>query len=210
MESRAESVLRAAISLAKRDQVEAVETDHVLRACLLSLSRFGIVRLGGLVIDLEDLGIDWMDAAATSKEDQPKAGYSANTVALIDRASAICRADRAGRLQLVHLLAAFAGTVSSDLMAQLARRGIDSAAWRAALADLDAPTAGASAGTVAIPAEYVSPEQAAEILGVHHQTIRGYIRSGKLPALRIAGERAVRIRRQSLDRLLEPVEATES
>jgi excisionase family DNA binding protein len=35
--------------------------------------------------------------------------------------------------------------------------------------------------------EYLTPEQAADVLGVHVQTVRGYVRSGKLPASRLAG-----------------------
>jgi excisionase family DNA binding protein len=54
-----------------------------------------------------------------------------------------------------------------------------------------------------------SPDEAAEFLGVHTQTIRGYIRTGKLPALRLAGERALRIRREDLLALLEPYEPEE-
>ena len=47
--------------------------------------------------------------------------------------------------------------------------------------------------------------QAAEALGVHVQTLRAYVRSGKLPAHRLAGERAIRIRRPDLEKLLEPL-----
>ena len=46
---------------------------------------------------------------------------------------------------------------------------------------------------------------AAEALSIHVQTLRAYVRSGKLPALRLAGERAIRIRRQDLETVLEPL-----
>jgi excisionase family DNA binding protein len=48
-------------------------------------------------------------------------------------------------------------------------------------------------------------DQAADFLGVHHQTLRGYIKSGKLPAYRLAGEKVLRIKRDDLIALLEPV-----
>jgi excisionase family DNA binding protein len=48
-------------------------------------------------------------------------------------------------------------------------------------------------------------DQAAEFLGVHHQTLRGYIKTGKLPAYRLAGEKVLRIKRDDLMALLEPV-----
>jgi excisionase family DNA binding protein len=50
-----------------------------------------------------------------------------------------------------------------------------------------------------------SPEEAAEYLGVHVQTVRGWIRSGRLKASRLAGQRALRIRASDLGSILEPV-----
>lgn len=54
-----------------------------------------------------------------------------------------------------------------------------------------------------------SPEEAAEYFGVHVQTIRGWIRSGRLKASRLAGQRALRIRASDLGSLLEPVDPSE-
>ena len=51
--------------------------------------------------------------------------------------------------------------------------------------------------------QFFSPNEVADFLGVHAQTIRGYIRTGKLSALRLAGERALRIKREDLIALLE-------
>ena len=51
--------------------------------------------------------------------------------------------------------------------------------------------------------EYLTPEEAAEALGIHVQTMRAYIRSGRLPAFRLAGERAIRILRSDLEKVLE-------
>ena len=51
-----------------------------------------------------------------------------------------------------------------------------------------------------------SPEEAAEYLGVHVQTVRGWIRSGRLRASRLAGQRALRIRASDLLEVLEPIE----
>jgi excisionase family DNA binding protein len=53
--------------------------------------------------------------------------------------------------------------------------------------------------------EYLTPEEAAEAFGIHVQTMRGYIRSGRLPAFRVAGERVIRIRREDLEQVLEPL-----
>ena len=51
-----------------------------------------------------------------------------------------------------------------------------------------------------------SPEEAAEYLGVHVQTVRAWIRSGRLKASRLAGQRALRIRASELNSILEPVD----
>ena len=42
---------------------------------------------------------------------------------------------------------------------------------------------------------------------MHPQTVRNYIRAGKLPAYRLAGERFIRVLRRDLMGLLEPVDA---
>lgn len=51
-----------------------------------------------------------------------------------------------------------------------------------------------------------SPEEAADYLGVHVQTVRTWIRSGRLPASRLAGQRALRIRASDIAKVLEPVD----
>lgn len=56
------------------------------------------------------------------------------------------------------------------------------------------------------PAEKLySTEEAAEYLGVHVQTVRAWIRSGKLPASRLAGQKSIRIREGDLQSVLEPI-----
>ena len=60
------------------------------------------------------------------------------------------------------------------------------------------------------PAEKLySPEEAAEYLGIHVQTVRGWIRSGRLKASRLTGQRALRIAASDLQSILEPVDPAE-
>ncbi|MCC7363525.1 MAG: helix-turn-helix domain-containing protein [Dehalococcoidia bacterium] len=54
-----------------------------------------------------------------------------------------------------------------------------------------------------------STDEAAEHLGVHVQTIRSWIRSGKLPAARLAGMKSIRIRESDLEAVLEPIKPSE-
>ena len=51
-----------------------------------------------------------------------------------------------------------------------------------------------------------SPEEAAEYLQVHVQTVRAWIRSGRLRAKRLAGQRALRITASDLASVMEPLE----
>jgi len=115
----------------------------------------------------------------------------------------------------VHMLVAFAAE-DEGMMGELKRTyGFTSAQWRAALVDWQPPTrspAGPGSNGAAKDGRrqelqdkmLLSPDEAAELLGVHTQTVRGYIRDGKLRAHRVAGERAIRIRRKDLLALLEP------
>jgi excisionase family DNA binding protein len=65
-------------------------------------------------------------------------------------------------------------------------------------------------GRAAVPApveeKLFSPEEAADYLGGHVQTVRGWIRSGRLRASRLAGQRALRIAASDIQSVLEPVD----
>lgn len=56
------------------------------------------------------------------------------------------------------------------------------------------------------PDRLYTPEEAADYLGVHVQTVRAWIRSGRLRASRLTGQRALRIRAADLQSVLEPVD----
>jgi excisionase family DNA binding protein len=52
----------------------------------------------------------------------------------------------------------------------------------------------------------MKPEEVADYLGVHPQTVRLWIRSGRLPARRVAGLRALRVRASDVEGLLQPLD----
>jgi excisionase family DNA binding protein len=56
----------------------------------------------------------------------------------------------------------------------------------------------------------LSPEQVAAYLQVHVHTVRAWIRAGRLPARRVAGLRALRIRFSDVETLLRPVDEPEA
>jgi len=61
-------------------------------------------------------------------------------------------------------------------------------------------------GAVSEPLErLMSPEEVAEYLRVNVQTVRSWIRSGKLAARRVAGLRALRVRFADVVELLKPI-----
>jgi len=199
----AESAALFAVALAKKRGLREVTTDELLLGCLHAVSQFGIVQLGAWTIDLEEFGVDWLDRP---EKNGKKVAYSQGVVDVFDLAARIAKSDESA-IHVEHLLAAFAGQ-ETGLMRELKRsHGITSTGWRAAIARLAPPRANENTSPSLTGAvhDYLSPEEAAEALGVHVQTLRAYVRSGKLPAHRLAGERAIRIRRPDLEKLLEPL-----
>jgi excisionase family DNA binding protein len=53
-------------------------------------------------------------------------------------------------------------------------------------------------------------KQAAETIGVHENTIRLWIKSGTLPAYRLAGTKIIRVTRAAIDELKTPAQDGES
>ena len=198
-----------AITQAKRRGLEEITPDELLLGCLRVISQFGIVTFGRWTFDLEALGVDWMEHP---ERKGAKPAYSQAVVDVFDRAVRIAKADaptsERAAIRIDHLLVALWS--ETGLMDELRNaHGMTSAEWRAAAVQLSGTR---QAREVEAPQEkretsrdYLSPEQAAEALGLHAQTVRAYIRSGKLPAMRVAGERAIRIRREDLEKVLEPL-----
>lgn len=207
--SDTEQAAAFAIALAKKRNRSEVGPDELLLGCFQVLARLGVVQIGSWTFDLEDLGVDWLDAPPKSTT---KVAYSQPTVDLFDRAARIATADGSSALRVFHLLAAFAFE-NEGLMGDLKRSfGITNSAWRAAVAGTriarfgkDASVSGEDGSEGNNQSEYLTPEEAAEALSIHVQTVRAYVRSGKLPALRLAGERVIRIRRADLETVLEPL-----
>jgi excisionase family DNA binding protein len=214
--------IRSAIKRAKRRKSSKVTGDDLLMGLLQVIARFDIVQIGPLTIDLEELGGALGDASQdkTDKIHNQKVVYSSDAVVVFERAAHIARRDNSPKVGLVHLLVAFAYE-DNGLMAQLKEKyGFSGMEWRSALSkwqpiSFDKGQAGSEIGAGRkSPMEFnqkqfFSPDEAAEFLDVHTQTIRGYIRTGKLPALRLAGERALRIQRDDLLALLEPYKPEE-
>ncbi len=146
--------------------------------CLRTISQFGIVELGGWHIDLEAPGFDWL---ADGEQKRQKLAYSQEVVDLLDLAAKIARASGSAAVRVQDLLVAYAGH-EGDLMGRLKSQfGFTSAQWRAAVAAIG-PAQDASAfplegkAVQTLEREYLTPEEAAEILSIHVQTVRGHVR----------------------------------
>jgi excisionase family DNA binding protein len=222
MEDLTSVAIRFAIKCGKRRKSSKVTKDDLLMGLLQTIARFDIVQIGPLTIDLEEFGGVPGEALQDDTEEtrKQKVAYSSNAVAVFDRAARIARKDNSPKVELVHLLVAF--TYEEDgLMAKLKERySFSGAQWRSALSKWhpvsltkEQSSAEVSEGRKSqvelSQKQFFSPDEAAEFLDVHTQTIRGYIRSGKLLAQRLAGERALRIRRDDLLALLEPYKPEE-
>ncbi len=215
MGGHASIAIRAAIKRAKWRKSPKVTRDDLLMGLFQTIARFDIVQIGPLTIDLEELRETLGETSQDEKIDNQKVAYSSNAVAVFERAAHIARKDNAPKVESIHLLVAFANE-DNELMAQLKEKySFSRTDWRSALSKWQPGSlqkrepgleigAGKKSPMELSEKQFFSPDEAAEFLGVHTQTIRGYIRTGKLPALRLAGERALRIQRDDLLALLEP------
>lgn len=189
---------------------DLIEPEDLLVGLLYAVSRFGIVAFGEAEIDLHELGLRF-DMSEPWQAGGPR--YSVATAEVFDRAARVARIEGSARIAPIHFLAVLADYDLPLLGAIRQRYGLDSTRLRAALARVPAPARQPEAPPAASPApaqpaipDLFNPDDAAAFLGLHTQTIRGYIRSGKLPAFRIAGERSIRIRRDDLLSLLESLD----
>jgi excisionase family DNA binding protein len=211
MSSRVEQACRFAIQQAKKKGSSMVTADHLFLGCLRTISQFGVATIGRWNFDLEELGVDWL---APADEKASKVAYAPEVVDLLNLGARIARANADDSVDVEHVLAAFAAR-DDGLFGKLARENsIGSAEWRIAISNLPRRSDDRSDGTVRPSPklsasldgarEYLTPEEAAEILGIHVQTVRSLVPPGRLPGLRLAGERAIRLRRSDLEKVFEP------
>jgi excisionase family DNA binding protein len=192
----------SAMALARKRGLLQIRPDELLLGCLRIISEFGIARIGDLTVDLEELGVDWLSPIDVTKAE---VAYSKEALAVLDQAARIGQASDSAAVRVADLLAAFS-IRPCGVMAELKeRQGLTAVRWRTAVAPFASGSATTIGSTAPAASNYLTPEQAADVLHVHVQTIRDYIRSGRLRAFRLAGERAIRIGRADLESLLEPL-----
>ncbi|MGE0599555.1 MAG: helix-turn-helix domain-containing protein [Dehalococcoidia bacterium] len=187
----------AADAEARRLGSPTVTVDLAFLVFLRRFSRFGYFRFGPLAIDVELI----QDIVERGLPRVPQAGHSALADDMVRFTQAVIgEVQRSGRRRVdeLHYLLAFMRWpeglparvfgelgVSPEEVEQFAR-GPELAAGD--------------------PEKLYSPEEAADYLGVHVQTVRTWIRSGRLRASRLAGQRALRIKASDLISVLEPID----
>ncbi|MAE40867.1 MAG: hypothetical protein CML07_08120 [Psychrobacter sp.] len=206
---------KRAIARAKRRGDTEITPDDLLVGLLFAIGRFGIALIEPWAIDLAALEEPFTGPEPSGRK--PKPAYTPATATIFDRAATLARQEGSS-VEPIHLLAAYAEEEGGLMGSLKSTYGIADTEWRTALVRWGANgTHDGATGRVDDPSEqpsqqqdFLTPDEAAALLGVHTQTIRGYIRTAKLPAYRLAGERAIRIRREDLLGLFEPLTPEEA
>ena len=101
---------QAAIKRAKSQDKAEVDQDDLLVGLLQTISRFNIVKLGSITIDLEDFEDTsvYDEKGKSLKSVTKKVAYSASANAIFEKAAMISRSDKCTTVRGVHLLVAFA------------------------------------------------------------------------------------------------------
>ena len=222
MENLVSIAIRSAIKRAKRRKNAEVTRDDILIGLLQTVARFDIVQIGEITIDLEELEEPHPEVSEddAGRADKQKVAYSPKASAVFDRAARIAKRDNSSKIGIVHLLVAFANEDNTVFARLKEKYGVSGVKWRSALSKWQPESPAKIATSSKVGSEtkspkelnekmFFTPDEAAVFLDVHPQTIRGYIRTGKLAALRLAGERALRIQRNDLLALLEPYKPEE-
>lgn len=188
--------------VADRYNSRSVTLDIAFLVYLQKLSRFGFFTFGPVTIDVH-LVEDIIDRTIDRGREGGEAAYSEDFVRFTRQLVEEVRVSGRKRLDELHLLLAFM-RVGEGLPARVfGELGVTPEQVEAYARDA---RRGQQPGSLE---QLYTPEEAADYLGVHVQTVRGWIRSGRLPASRLTGQRALRIRASDLAGVLEPVSAEE-
>jgi len=163
--------------------------DMLFLAFLRAAAPFGFLRVGPISIDVGVIEDAFERRGAKTGSD-----YSAFSKALMQE---VRRSGRR-RVDALHYLFAFMRSGEGIAREVFSELGVTPEQVERSLRE---PPNEAGQDT------WLTPEEVAEFLKVHVETVRGWIRSGRLPASRVAGLRALRIRKRDAEALLQPLES---
>jgi excisionase family DNA binding protein len=189
------------LGVAKRTGNGEASVDMHFLAFLLATSRFGYFTFGPITIDVR-LVEDIVERTTPRKEPW-QWGIGPSNQRFADTLVAEVKRSGRKRLDELHYLLAFMRTKEGLPARVFGELGVTTA-------EVEAFARNQGQGQPSIADEKLySPEDAAEYLGVHVKTVRGWIRDGRLRASRLAGQRALRITASDLRAVLEPLGADE-
>ena len=177
-----------------------IDVDALFLVFLIECSRFGRFEYGPVSISVPVVEDRFVQSYIRTPPGKEPASYAPSARRFYDSVAAeIARSGRR-RVDELHWLLAFMRT-DEGLPAQVfGELGVTPD-------QVEAYASGrASARPASGPEKLYSPEEVAEYLGVHVQTVRAWIRSGELPAVRLVGRRDLRVRESDLGAVLEPVD----
>lgn len=168
---------------------------------LRHLSRFGFFSFGPITIDVRMVE-DIVERTIPRGPGSGPAAWSDDLVAFSGRLMDEVRRSGQRRIDELHFLLAFMRTPDGLPGRVFGELGVTPAMVEDYVRQ--------EASTKPLLEPLYSPEDAAAYLGVRVQTVRAWIRSGRLKARRLAGQRALRIAASDLQAVLEPVQPGES
>ena len=174
-----------------------VSVDMHFLAFLLATSRFGYFRFGPITIDVHL--IEDIVERTTPPQDPWQWSIGASNARFADTLVAEVKRSGRRRLDELHYLLAFMRTKEGLPARVFGELGVTPAEVEIFCRGQGRPH------PIAAEEKLYSPEEAAEYLGVHVKTVRGWIRDGRLRASRLAGQRALRITASDLRAVLEPL-----
>jgi excisionase family DNA binding protein len=177
-------------------EIHGADIDLLFFAYLLEASRFGLFSYGPITIDVATVEDRYLRSLKPKRTDQPHRPADSYIDFFKRLGEELVRAKTRRPSELTYLLA-FMRT-NEGLPAQVFGELGTSPESVEAFAREQASPGGSS--------EFLSPEDIARRLDVNVQTVRAWIRSGKLPASRLAGGRILRVRESDLCAILEPVD----
>lgn len=177
-----------------------VGVDELFIVFLIERARFGRFEFGPVSIQVSVVEDRFVRTYRRTPPGEHWGSYAPSGRTFLERvAGEVARSGRR-RVDELHWLLAFMRTPDSlprDVFSELGVTAEQVEAFA---------TSGALPTAAQRPPKLYSPEEVAEYLSVHVQTVRAWIRSGKLPAVRLAGRRDLRVRETDLGAVLEPVE----
>ena len=202
MEPIADGMNRRVVELRLRyPEIHGVDVDLLFLGFLLETARFGVFDYGPVVIDVGLVEESYVRSLAVAGAAEGAHRVTPGFHGFYKRLGE--ELDRAGtrRPNELHYLLAFMRSPEGLPTRIFGELGIPPAAVEAFARRQRRPSSAA-----VTPDVFLSPDDVAQRLGVNEQTVRAWVRSGKLPASRLAGRRVLRIRESDIESVLEPVD----